>query len=73
MWFGSRILTVDGDDLQFMLMPGDYDCWYQRVSYVAPYGGEIVAMVNQYFNPFKDYEIKLSDLSLSYKKDSGGR
>jgi len=70
-WFAERIARLDGNDINFHMMPGDYFAWYRHVSYVivdAANRQELIDIVNTYMNP-TDVEVTAADLDLSTRKD----
>ena len=76
LWFAQKAMGVNMDNVQFMTMPGNYEGWaYSRTygnnqSYVFAYPDEIVAMVNQFFNPYSR-DITEDDLQIMGKNKDG--
>ena len=76
LWFAQRMLGIDMDDVTFHTMPGDYGGYQYSYTYqnnqsvVLPYGDEILALVNEYFNPYTR-DLTKADLKLMQKNKDG--
>ena len=68
MWFGAHILDMDGESLNFHLLPGDYWAFYKGQSYVLADPDESLALINKYINPFTT-PIMPENLDVSHLKD----
>lgn len=78
LWFGEAALKggLNMDRVNFVTMPGEYNgFFYSRStggneSYVFPYVDEILQLVNEDFNPYKN-DVTRADLDIMYKNRDG--
>ena len=76
LWFARRMVGIDMDDVSFHTMPGDYNGYQYSPTYqnnqsvVIPCGDEILALVNEYFNPYTR-DLTRADLKLMQKNKDG--
>ena len=71
IWFAKEFLKVDAENIHFMTVPGKYDDYVNKVSYVTITVNEWLDMINEYLNPY-DQPITEENLSI-YTRDESGR
>lgn len=76
-WFAQQAIFggLDMDSVSFFTMPNTGASVYSRTygnyqSYVTPNADELVALVNEYFNPYKD-DLQKSELDIMYVNRDG--
>ena len=61
IWIGTEVLNMDREkDIQMHTLPG-YPQYYEGLSYYFPKEEEVLAMVNEFYNPY-DKEIESLNL-----------
>lgn len=78
LWLAKAAVEggLSPENVTFVTMPGNYNGYFwsyqigHNESYVFPYAGEIVELVNEDFNPYLR-DITKSDLDIMYKKSDG--
>ncbi|MGI5937009.1 MAG: LCP family protein [Oscillospiraceae bacterium] len=70
VWFGLEFLKLSEEDINFYLMPGNYNGSVYGISYVYVYLDEWLEMINTKLNPFKT-EITESNVNILTKDSSG--
>jgi len=70
VWFGLEFLKLSEENINFYLMPGNYNGSVNGISYVFVYLDEWLEMINSKLNPFKT-EITESNLNILTKDSSG--
>jgi len=53
-WLGKEIMKLDSDSITFHTLPGDPYASYKGLSYYLVYRDEMLALVNEYINPFAE-------------------
>lgn len=52
LWLAKLVYAAGADGIQFFTLPGDGTGWYNGGSYYILYPDEVLALVNDYFNPY---------------------
>jgi len=70
IWLAKEFYKVDSENINFHVLPGDYDDDVYGSSYVSIYVPEWLEMINSYINPL-DRDIVESDLDILTRDDNG--
>ena len=70
VWFGLEFLKLSEEDINFYILPGNYNGSINGVSYVFVYLDEWLEMINTKLNPFKT-QITMNNVNILTKDSSG--
>ncbi len=65
-WYVNQLLSMDTEDISFMMLPANTCCSINGVSYVSITVDDWMEMVNKYFNPFNT-KIKPGNCNILYQ------